>query len=189
MMLTVRAYGCVCVARARRPAAYVPVCVCVCVCVYVCARACVVCACCVCVCVRACVRACSSAMFELLRRQKLDLLGSYYADNVNDGMRGNVRVPSPCSCSPPRAMSCDDCGESRFGMVHGNGRQMLFADATVLRPSPRGAMQLDLFPSAPSLCVCHPWRRVRNVYTTDAVVRRNGAWEQPARWRWQVLPV
>jgi hypothetical protein len=67
---------------------------------------------CACVCVlRMCVRAClwcSSTMFELLRRQKLDLLGSYYADNVNDGMRGNVRVPSPCSCTPPRAMSCDD---------------------------------------------------------------------------------
>jgi len=30
-------------------------------------------------------------MFELLRRQKLDLLGAHYADNVNDGMRGNVR--------------------------------------------------------------------------------------------------
>jgi hypothetical protein len=31
-------------------------------------------------------------MFELLRRQKLDLLGAYYADNVNDGMRGNVQI-------------------------------------------------------------------------------------------------
>eukprot|EP00277_Geminigera_cryophila_P011706 CAMPEP_0179442452 /NCGR_PEP_ID=MMETSP0799-20121207/25972_1 /TAXON_ID=46947 /ORGANISM="Geminigera cryophila, Strain CCMP2564" /LENGTH=66 /DNA_ID=CAMNT_0021227657 /DNA_START=128 /DNA_END=328 /DNA_ORIENTATION=- len=29
-------------------------------------------------------------MFELLRRQKLDLLGAHYADNVNDGMRGNT---------------------------------------------------------------------------------------------------
>ncbi len=77
-----------------------------------------------------------------------------------------------------------------LGMVHGNGRQMLIADATVLPSSPRCAMQLYLFPSfLPCVCVSHPLRRVRNVCTTDTVVRRNGAWEQPARWRWQVLPV
>ena len=39
-----------------------------------------------------------SAMFELLRRQSLDLLGAYYADNVNDGMRGNT--PSCDSMGP-----------------------------------------------------------------------------------------
>ena len=36
-------------------------------------------------------------MFELAVRQfsKLDLLGGFYADNVNDGMWGNVSHPSP----------------------------------------------------------------------------------------------
>ena len=60
-------------------------------------------------------RACAClrrAMFELLRRQQLDLLGAFYADNVNDGMRGNVRAHlAPC-CAPRHAMSCD-CTESR----------------------------------------------------------------------------
>ena len=42
-----------------------------------------------------------------------------------------------------------------LGMVHGNGWQMLFADATVLPPSPRCAMQLDLFPSLlPCVTLC-----------------------------------
>ena len=39
----------------------------------------------------------SSTMFELLRRQKLDLLGAHYADNVNDGMRGNVFPVPTCA--------------------------------------------------------------------------------------------
>jgi len=42
-------------------------------------------------------------MFELLRRQKLDLLGAYYADNVNDGMRGNVRPRSLSYAITPHA--------------------------------------------------------------------------------------
>ena len=52
-------------------------------------------------------RACAClrrAMFELLRRQQLDLLGAFYADNVNDGMRGNVRAH--LLLAAPRAMRC-----------------------------------------------------------------------------------
>ena len=66
-------------------------------------------------CLRVRARACAClrrAMFELLRRQQLDLLGAFYADNVNDGMRGNVRAHLPPCCAPRHAMSCD-CTESR----------------------------------------------------------------------------
>jgi hypothetical protein len=51
----------------------------------------------------------SRAMFELLRRQKLDLLGAYYADNVNDGMRGNT--PSCDSMGPQNSRHV---GEGKF---------------------------------------------------------------------------
>ena len=44
----------------------------------------------------------ANIMFELAVRQfsKLDLLGGFYADNVNDGMWGNVSHPFSSAISP-----------------------------------------------------------------------------------------
>ena len=144
----------------------------------------------VCACVGArCLfaRACAClrrAMFELLRRQQLDLLGAFYADNVNDGMRGNVRAhlllaaPRPCDVvrlhREPRAR-----GRRVDWRVDGSAVADDPAAPVPKPPSPLGAPHGGL--ARLRLGACH-------AMPTDAVVRRNGPPEQPARWRQQVLP-